>query len=229
MDITVERLFNSLYIYLDIIFLVIFSVILLWRKRYLALIAGAIGSIIYFVVDYGCFYQLMGTRQVTGADPMWLLLWLSISYGLTNFAWIWLLLDRDGHWVEWSLLIIAGWAAVAFLSQGMGTDFTHITISRGTASYHSIMAGIMFVGYLCLIIQNLRTKTAEKANLLKLLAIGIGVQFSWEAVLLLSNIRPTGIMPLIVDSIIETNLGIPFLYLIHRAVSAKINENLTKV
>jgi len=229
MDISVERVFNSLYIYLDILFLIIFCIILLWRRRYLALIAGAIGGVIYFVVDYGCFYQLMGTRQVVGADPMWLLLWLSISYGLTNFAWIWLLLDRDGHWVEWSLLIIAGWVAVAFLGQGMGTDFTHIAISRGTAGYHSYMAAIMFIGYLWLIIQNLRTKTTEKANLLKLLAIGIGVQFSWEAVLLLSNIRPTGIMPLIVDSLIETNLGIPILYLIHRAVSAKFNENLTKV
>jgi hypothetical protein len=229
MDFAVERAFNSLYIYLDIVFLVIFCVILFWKKRYLALIAGAVGSIIYFVVDYGIFYQLMGTRQVTGADPMWLLLWLSISYGLTNFAWIWLLLDRDGHWVEWSLLIIVGWVAVAFLSQGVGANFTQIMISRGTARYHSIMAGIMFVGYLWLIIQNLRTKTAEKASLLKLLAIGIGVQFSWEAVLLISNIRPVGLMPLIVDSLIETNLGIPVLYLIHRAVISKFNENLSKV
>ncbi len=229
MDILVERSFNSLYIYLDIIFLVIFSIILIWRKRYQALIAGAFGGILYFAVDYGVFYQWLGTRQVTGADPLWLLLWLSISYGLTNFAWIWLLLDRDGHAVEWSLLIIAGWMAVAFLSQGMGTEFTQITISRGTARYHSIMAAIMFVGYLWLIIRNLRTNAVDKVNLLRLLAIGIGVQFSWEAVLLLSNIRPTGIMPLIVNSLIETNLGIPYLYLIHRAVTGKFTENLVKV
>ena len=229
MDILVERSFNSLYIYLDIVFLVIFSIILLWRKRYLALIVGALGGIIYFAVDYGIFYQLLGTRQVTGADPLWLLLWLSISYGLTNFAWIWLLLDRDGHAVEWSLLIIAGWMAVAFLSQGMGSEFTQITISRGTARYHSIMAAIMFAGYLWLIIRNLRATAVNKVNLLRLLAIGIGVQFSWEAVLLLSNIRPTGIVPLVVNSLIETNLGMPYLYLIYRAVTGKFNENLAKV
>jgi hypothetical protein len=224
MDIVVERSFNSLYIYIDIIFLFLFSIILLWRKRYLALIAGVFGGIIYFVVDYGFFYQFMGTRQVTGANPLWLLLWLSISYGLTNFAWIWVLLDRDGHAVDWSLLIIAGWVAVAFLSQGMGTGFIHISISRGTARYHSIMAAIMFFGYLWLIIRNLRTTAVEKVNLLRLLAIGVGVQFSWEVILLLSNIRPAGIMPLIVDSLIETNLGIPYLYLIHRAVSGKFNK-----
>ena len=224
MDIVVERSFNSLYIYLDIAFLILFSIILLWRKRYLALIAGAFGGIIYFVVDYGFFYQLMGTRQVTGANPFWLLLWLSISYGLTNFAWIWLLLDRDGHGVDWSLLIIAGWVAVAFLSQSMGTGFTHISISRGTSRYHSIMAAIMFIGYLWLIIRNLRTTAVEKVNLLRLLAIGIGVQFSWEFVLLLSNIRPMSIMPLIVDSLVETNLGIPYLYLIHHAVTGKLNK-----
>jgi hypothetical protein len=229
MDIVAERSFNSLYIYLDIIFLVLFAIILLRWKRYLALFAGAFGGIIYFVVDYGIFFQLMDTRQVTGAGPLWVLLWLSISYGLTNFSWIWLLLDRDGLTVEWSLLIIAGWLAVAFLSQGFGSDFTHITISRGTSRYHGIMAAIMFAGYLWLIIRNLRTTTVEKVFLLKLLAIGIGVQFSWEAVLLLSGIRPAGIMPLIVDSLIETNLGIPYLYLIHRAVVGKLNENLTKV
>lgn len=229
MDFAVERAFNSLYIYLDIVFLVIFTAILLWKKRYLALIAGVAGSIIYFAVDYGIFYHLMGTRVVTGADPMWLLLWLSISYGLTNFAWIWLLLDRNSRWVEWSLLIVAGWVAIAFLSQGLGANFAQISIARGTARYHSIMAGVMFAGYLWLIIQNLRTKTAEKANLLKLLAIGIGIQFSWEAVLLISNIRPTGIVPLIVNSLVETNLGIPILYLIHRAVTGKFNENLSKI
>lgn len=229
MDIIVARSLNSLYIYLDIIFLVIFTVILLWQKRYLALIAGAAGCIIYFAADYGIFYQLLGTRQVNGADSMWFLLWLSISYGLTNFAWIWLLLDRDKHAVEWSVFIIAGWVAVALLSQSYGDSFTQITISRGTARYHGIMAAIMFAGYLWLIIRNLGKKGGDKVNLLKLLAIGIGIQFSWEAVLLLTGIRPSGLMPLIVDSLIETNLGLPILYLIHQAVTGRFQENLAKI
>jgi len=228
MDIVPARAFNTLYIYLDIAWLVLFTAILAWRKRYAALLAGVAGSVIYFIADYGIFYLALGTRSVAGADPVWLLLWLSVSYGLTNFAWIWLLLDRDGHAVEWSLLPLVAWLAVALLSQNFGTDFTTISIYRGTARYHGIMALIMAAGYTWLVIRNLRAAPGQRANLLRLLAIGIGIQFSWEAILLVSGIRPAGVLPLIIDSLVETNLGMPYLYLIHRAVSRRYGEDLRR-
>ena len=226
MEITVARTFNTLYIYLDIVWLVIFALILIWRKRYLALIVGLIGGIIYFAVDYGIFYLILKTRAISGADQFWFLIWLSMSYGFTNFAWIWLLLDRDGKAVEWSLLPIMGWVAIAALSQNFGTNFPLISIYRGTISYHGIMALILVAGYLYIVIHNLRAEPADKVNILRLMAIGIGVQFSWEFVLLVSGIRPAGFMPLIINSLIETNLGMPYLYMIHRAISSRFNENL---
>ncbi len=226
MEITAARTFNTLYIYLDIVWLIIFASILIWRQRYLAVIVGLIGGIIYFAVDYGIFYLLLNTRAINGADPFWFLLWLSMSYGFTNFAWIWLLLNRDGKAVEWSLIPIMGWVATAALSQNFGTNFPVISIYRGTVSYHGIMAVILVAGYLYLIIYNLRAQPADRVNIIRLLAIGIGVQFSWEFVLLLSGIRPAGIMPLIVNSLIETNLGMPYLYLIHKTVSSRFKENL---
>ena len=226
MEITAVRTLNTLYIYLDIIWLIIYASILIWRKRYVALIVGLIGGIIYFAVDYGIFYLVLKTRVVTGADPFWFLLWLSMSYGFTNFVWIWLLLDRDGNAVEWSLLTITGWVAVATLSSNFGTGFPVISIARGTAGYHGIMALILVAGYLYLIIHNLRSEQSNKINILRLLAIGIGVQFSWEFVLLLSGIRPAGLMPLVVNSLIETNMGMPYLYFIHRAVSRRFKESL---
>jgi hypothetical protein len=226
MEFIVARSFNSLYIFFDIAWLVLFTLILLFSRRYLAIIVGLAGCAIYFAVDYGIFYHMLGTREVTGADPFWILLWLSTSYGYTNFSWIWLLLDRDGHTIDWSLLIISGWLTVSLLSQSFGTNFTQITISRGTADYHGIMTVILFIGYLWLLIQNLRTSQGKKVNILWLLAIGIGVQFSWEAVLLLTGIRPMGVIPLIVDSLIETNLGMPYLYLIHKKLSKRFDEKL---
>ena len=39
--------------------------ILIATKRYMAVIAGLIGGIIYFAVDYGIFYLLLGTREVS--------------------------------------------------------------------------------------------------------------------------------------------------------------------
>jgi hypothetical protein len=226
MEITATRTFDTLYIYLDIVWLIIYALILLWHKRYLALIVGLIGGIIYFAVDYGIFYLILKTRTISGADPFWFLIWLSISYGFTNFAWIWLLLDKDGRAVEWSLLTIMGWVAIATLSLNFGTNFPVISIHRGTASYHGIMALILVAGYLYIIIRNLHVEPRDKVNILRLLAIGIGVQFSWEFVLLLSGIRPAGFMPLIVNSLIETNLGMPYLFMIHRAISYRFKENL---
>lgn len=219
MDVIAERTLNLLYIYLDIAWLVIYAGILLWRQRYTAVIAGIIGGVIYFAVDYGIFYLGLGTRIVRGADPFWFLLWLSMSYGFTNVAWIWLMLDRDGHGREWSVLTISGWVAVAFLGQTLGTGFPVIAIARGTNAYHGAMALLLLAGYLVLILRNLRAPAGEKVNLLWLAAIGIGVQFGWESVLLISGIRPSGVMPLIVNSLLETNMGMPYFYVIHQTVT----------
>jgi len=227
MDYTVARTLNTLYIYLDIAWLVIYLGILFFTRRRLALLVGLAAGLLYFVVDYGGFYLVLGTRQVHGADPFWFLLWLSFSYGITNFAWIWLLLDRDGHAVEWSLLPILGWITVALLSQGFGARFPEISISRGTGSYHGIMVLILLIGYLVVIINNLRGK--EHVKVLRLMAIGIGIQFAWEAALLVSGIRPAGWMPIVVNSLIETNLGLPWIYYIHRVVTKRYNEGLAKI
>jgi hypothetical protein len=229
MEVMPARVFNLLYVYIDIAWLVFLLIILIWKKKYIAAIAGAAGAILYFLVDYGIFHLALGTRTVDGANTAALLLWLSISYGFTNFAWIWLWLDRDRHAFEWSVLIISAWMATALLSQNFGKDFQVISIQRGTSSYHGVMALLLFAGYAILIISNLKNRAVpeRKINILWILIIGILVQFSWEAVLLITGIRATGIMPLIVNSLLETNMGLPFLFLIHRAVMSRYNEDFT--
>ena len=227
MDFTVARTLNSLYIILDIAWLVIFAGILLYFKKRLAVIVGLMMGIIYFLVDYGIFYQLLGTRQIAGAAPFWFLFWLSMSYGFANFAWIWLLLDRDGHAVEWSLLPILGWVAVGQLSSNFGEGFAEISISREIGSYHGAMTLILLFGYLVVIIRNLHGK--DNVNIIWLMAIGIGVQFAWEAALLINGIRPAIWQPIVVNSLIETNLGIPYTYYIHKSISTRWKENLSRV
>ncbi len=225
MDFTVARTFSSLYVILDIVWLLILASLLLYLKKRLAVVVGLLAGVLYFLVDYGIFYHLLGTRLVEGADPFWVLLWMSMSYGFTNFAWIWLLLDRDGHAVEWSLLLILGWVTIGQLSQHFGTGFATISISRGVGSYHGIMALILCVGYLVVILSKWRGK--EKVNILWLMAIGIGVQFAWEAALLISGIRPTLWQPIVVNSLIETNLGMPYVYYIHKYITRRWREDLS--
>ncbi|MCF7931429.1 MAG: hypothetical protein K9L02_07975 [Acholeplasmataceae bacterium] len=229
MDYTVARQLNGLYIILDIIFLVLLGFMLLKFKNRLAFLFGVSGALLYFVVDYGIFYLLLGTREVVGAHTFWFLLWLSTSYGFTNFIWIWLFLNKDKRIIEWSILIVTGWITVAMLAQSFGSGFQLIQISRGTGSYHGAMALILFIGYAIVIFKNLRADEQHRLPILKMIFIGILVQFSWEAVLLLTGIRPTGLNPLIVNSLLETNLGIPYLFFIHQALTKRYREDLSKV
>ncbi len=130
--------------------------------------------------------------------------------------------------MKWSILIISGYLAVAFISQIFGDSFHPISISRGTDSYHRVMAIILVGGYLYLMIRNIRAgkNSDAKVNLFRLMMIGIGVQFAWEFALLISGIRPLLIKPLIINSLVETNLGMPLIYLIHLAVTRYYPENL---
>ena len=100
--------------------------------------------------------------KLSGANTALILLWLSISYGFTNFSWIWLWLDRDGNALEWSVLYIMGWLTTALFSQNFGDGFQLISIQRGTVSYHGIMALLMITGYIILIVKNLKIPVSLK-------------------------------------------------------------------
>jgi hypothetical protein len=228
-EVVASRSMNYLYIYLDIASLVILLILLILKKKYQAIIAGLLAGLLYWAVDYGLFYAAFHARTVTGADTLWFLLWLSMSYGFTNFVWIWLWLDHDDKLWEWSLYIPLMWFVEAIISQNLGANTGVITISRTTRSYHWIMAIFLVVGYLYLIIHNLFVKEKKKAYpILWILAIGVLVQFAWEAVLAITGIRNQDWQTLVINSLLETNMGLPYLFLIHQAINTKIGEDLRK-
>lgn len=228
-DVVPSRTLNLLYIILDICFLVFFLFLLVKSKKYLTVLFALAGGLLYFVVDYGIFYAALGTRTVEGANTAWFLLWLSMSYGITNFAYIWLAIKKDKHLLEWSILIVAWWIACPLISQNFGSDMAQIAISRGTGSYHGAMAAIMFVGYAIVCIYNIRQKQkGQKINIPWLLFIGISVQFAWEFCLLVTGVRAAGFGPLVVNSLLETNLGIPYIFFIYLFITKRFNEDLSK-
>ena len=234
-DIIARRQFSPLYIWLDIAFLIVFMALLLWRKKYMTVLVGLVMGIVYMLVDYGIFHLLLHTRSISeGYSLFWVLLWMSVSYGFTNFTWIWLWLSKDEHLFEWSLLILGWWFCCPLLTQTFAQDAEPIVIQRTTGAYHGYMALILFVGYLGVIIYNLWQQEKEKRiDIPWILAIGILVQFGWEAGLLLGGIRSAGftsmadkLQTLVVNSLLETNLGMPYVYCIFAAYSAKFTEQL---
>ena len=231
-EIIAERAFSPLYIALDSIFLVLLCALLLFKKKYLTLLFGLCGGILYFLVDYGIFHLWLHTRTISGGSLFWVLLWMSMSYGITNFVLIWVWLNKDKHAREWTFLVLLWWFVCPLFASAFGSGET-IHIQRTTGAYHAYMAMILFASYLGMIIYNLFNEKEKRFPLLWLLAIGVGVQFGWEFSLLLGGIRSAGITDftqklhvLTVNSLLETNLGIPLIYLIYLTITARISEDL---
>lgn len=153
---------------------------------------------------------------------------MSLSYGITNFAFIWLCLKKDKDLKEFLFLIIGWWLMVPSIAMLGGTR--NIMTYRTTQSYHSYMAIILVSGYFILILFNLFKLKKVKINLLWLNLIGISVQFSWEFALLINGIRPlnqSSIITLIINSLLETNLGMPIIYGIFLMLEKyKLNHDL---
>lgn len=235
MELIARRQFVPAYIALDTVFLLALAGLLLWKKRRMAALVGGIMGVVYFIVDYGVFHLICHSRSIEGGSLFWTLLWMSMSYGFTNFAWIWLALDKDEYLIEWSLLILCWWFCCPMLAQLIGFGQMPIVIQRTTGAYHGWMAVILFVGYLLAVVRNLRESDRKcRIDLLRLLAIGIAAQFAWEAALLLGGIRSAGLdfaeklRPLIVNSLLETNLGMPYVYLIFVALTRRFTPALAR-
>lgn len=235
MELIARRQFVPAYIALDTVFLLVLAGLLLWKKRRMAALVGGIMGVVYFIVDYGVFHLIYHSRSIEGGSLFWTLLWMSMSYGFTNFAWIWLALDKDEYLIEWSLLILCWWFCCPMLAQLIGFGQMPIVIQRTTGAYHGWMAAILFVGYLLAVVRNLGESDRKcRIDLLRLLAIGIAAQFAWEAALLLGGIRSAGLdfaeklRPLIVNSLLETNLGMPYVYLIFVALTRRFTPALAR-
>lgn len=232
-DIVPSRSFSPLYILFDSIFLV-FLLTRLWiEKKEVAFFFSLAGGILYFLVDFLIFYLALKTRVITYGTTVLgplgvsgVLFWMSRSYGITNFLLIYLALRHDKSLLKYSVIILRWWLVAPTL-QEMDKSFSPITTSRGTGSYHYVMAIILLVGYALYLLYG-AIKKEKRENILYLNIVGILVQLGWEASLLINGIRPrnaASVKTRIIDSLIETNLGRPYLYFIVKAISSNLNED----
>lgn len=235
MQITPTRNFNLLYIILDTLFIIILLTLLIYKKRNLTVLFALFGGILYTLVDFGGFYLLSHSRivfingiQQDALNTFLVLFWMSMSYGITNFIFIWVLISKDKLAKYWLFLIIMWWLICPSIASMGGEN--NITTFRTTTSYHGIMGIILVISYLILIIYTL-INGKEIVNILYLCLIGISVQFSWEFSLLINGIRPlneNSLQTLIINSCLETNLGMPAIYLIYHLINKKYNEDRSK-
>lgn len=248
------RNFSLAYIILDSIFIIGFVTLLFIKKKNVTALWSIAGGILYFIVDFGIFYGALGSRMIysyTFSDPSntnlldatgtgLVLLWMSLSYGITNFAFIWLWLSKDKHALEYTALIVIFWICCPLISDfisNVSPDIICFQTTRGTNKYHGVMGLIMLVGYFIVIIMNIFNEKNKKIPIVRLFVIGFLVQFLWEASLLVFGIRSQNyngdfnrqLMTLLQNSLVETNLGLPYIYFIHKAVTDRYNDDGSKI
>jgi len=235
--ITPTRNFNILYIILDSIFILALIGLLLWKKRNSTLIFGLFGGVLYTVVDFCGFYLASGSREVfidgalAGVGGTFLvLLWMSMSYGITNFVFMWVLMAKDKLAKYWVFLICMWWMICPSIAE-MGGEATIMT-TRTVGAYHGWMGVVMVTQYLLLIILLMRKEDKKPfVGLLTLCLIGFSVQFGWEFSLLVNGIRPmngASIKTLIVNSCLETNMCMPTTYAVYYLWSKFFNEDMSR-
>lgn len=234
-EITPTRRFNLLYIILDSIFVIFLLGLMLWKKKRATTIISLFGGVLYLLVDYGYFYLISHTRTVfingevaSNMITFLVLTWMSLSYGITNFAFIYLLLGKDRYTKYYIFLIVMWWMMCPSIASMGGEAF--ITTSRTTGAYHGGMAIILVTSYIALTIY-LMAQKKDLVSIIKLNLIGFFVQFGWEFALLINGIRPMNaysIQTLIVNSCLETNLGMPLAFLIFSVFTKHYNDDLTK-
>ncbi|MFA6861643.1 MAG: hypothetical protein WCR56_04620 [Bacilli bacterium] len=248
------RNFSLAYVILDSLFVIFFVTLLFIKKKRVTAIWSLAGGLLYWLVDYGIFYLATGSREIFSylynnsevtsllgnLDTCLILFWMSMSYGILDFAFIWLWLSKDKNALEYSSLIVIWWICCPlmadFINNLCPTILCFMT-TRSTNKYHGIMGLLMVVGYLIVILMNIFNKDKDKKiPIVRLFIIGFMAQFLWEFLLLVFGIRSQNydsnlgreLMTLLQDSLVETNLGMPYIYFIHKAITSRYQDDGVK-
>jgi hypothetical protein len=219
----VIRTFGIDYIFFDLVFLFVFHFLMIRNRKIIPLVAFWLGGLAIFIIDWGFWMQVSGIRKLE-LPPSFLpflpeywrvftfMFWFSFSYGLM-FSWMFLMFEPKGRRIFWTVLLWGGWLTVAFLSQ-------YIHLNDGTIQTLRMMGGsritqiiIAAGGFILLFILRYNWKM-----ILYLFCIGFMTHFMMESSLWLSGIRPGNLSVLLINSLIESNMGVPILYVLYDKV-----------
>ena len=221
-DAVVARTFGMDFIYLDLVFISIWLYFLIRKKYWTPIIWGLLGWFAYIIADYLIWYIITNTRHYSGPlDPLLFFLWFCFSPGFVQFSYVFVMFEKRNRneLIFWTILFYAGWTLVACASQLIPLDDRIIMVYRDMnvqnqriieLSMVMINIAIAFVLYL--------KKKLRLEDIIYLFIVGTLVEFALEFTLSISQIRQEqgtwSPFLLVINTLIEFNLGIVLMYLI---------------
>jgi hypothetical protein len=131
--------------------------------------------------------------------------------------------EKDSNKIFWTALLFGGWLTIALLSQFLPINDEIINPVRRMSSSRLMQIIIVVIGYIILFIMRYDIK-----KILYLFLVGCGIHFMMEFSLWVSGIRPTGLDTLLINTLIEFNMGIPILYIFWDKVLNRKAKPLTE-
>ena len=178
------------------------------------------------MIDWGFWLQVFHIRQLSLPDaflptfPQWwrtfiFMFWFSFSYGLM-FSWMFLMFERKKEGLWWTLLLWGGWILIGMLSQHLPIMDDVFVTNRHMGGALIFQATVVLAGFVLLFILRYSWKTV-----LYLFMVGFLCHFMMESALWITGIRPGSLSIMLINSLVESNMGVPLLFILYDKVIRK--------
>ena len=234
------RVFDADFILFDLVFTVMW-VIILYKKGYIKpLLFGLMGILVNFIVDYGIWYSIMGIRTVEGLpswmSPLSFFVYFSITYGIMQYSYVQAMFTKrldqpereKKERAQISVLLFLGWLIIAYLSVLLPLNDLEITVTRTMTDQRFIEVLVVIVEFALLGFLAHNKKFGIDWKLIGyIFFVGFFVHFSMEFTLFLPGIRKSSIFDLVFNSLLEFNMGTPILYVMLNVLIPHLEKRKT--
>jgi len=214
---SITRRFEIDYLLFDTIFMAVWIYFLLRNKRRGPLFVGLICGLAFYAID-GIIWTATGVREYE-LPAAWLKFpvdfMMDISYGIVGFGWAWIAFERKStrDVLLWTALLFGGWLIVPFASKLIPLIDSQVMTVRHMASRVWLHIAVVVIGYAGLLALGFSFKRA-----LYVFWIGCMLAFMMEFSLLVAGIRTFSLKLLAYETLILTNMGIPYLAIIRERI-----------
>jgi hypothetical protein len=213
----IMRRFQVDYLIFDAVFLVVWIALLVRDKRYGPLTAGVASGILFYLID-GVIWVATGVRNYE-LPAAWVRFpvdfMMDVSYGIVAFSWAWIAFERKSvrDVAFWTAVLFGGWLVIPFASRWIALIDAPVVTVRDMSGRVWLHITAVVVGYALLFILGYDWKTV-----LYVFWVGCMLAFMMEFSLLVAGIRPPNIALLVYETLVLTNMGIPYFFVIKEKI-----------